>query len=243
MIYLQDISYRVIYSIIAISLSIIYLYFTLNDFIFIFTLPSLNKYYIIDSFIFTEPKEIFLFKIFIGFFYLLNTLIPYVLILAIDFIKAGLYKNEWLKIKKFQTISLNLYYIFSILSFFIFLPIFWSFFISLSVQQSLTNYFFELSALNYFYFLFSTHFSLILACFFFICCCFSIYLFGINLILNFKKYIIIIFLLFSTIITPPDLEFQIFLFLSLYICLEILFFILFLKYFYFNYFLIKKVTS
>lgn len=242
MIYLLDFSYRIFYAFFSCILGIIYLYFFLDDFIFIFTLPSIIQTNIIDSFIFTEPKEIFIFKILICIFYLFLTCIPYFVILFFDYFKAGLYNNEWLHIKKLQIFFLIFYYICNFLSFFIFLPIFWSFFLSLATHHSLTNYFFELSALNYFNFLFSTHISLLLACLFLILFSYLSYFFGIKLLLTIKRYIIILILLFSTIITPPDLEFQICLFLSLYICLESFFAFLFLKYYYLK-FLIKKVTN
>lgn len=237
MIYLLDFNYRVFYSILASILCILYLYIFLNDFIFIFTLPSLAQLSIIDSFIFTEPKEIFLFKILICIFYFFISWIPYFIILIIDYFKSGFYKNEWLQIRKIQFLLLVLYYICNFFSFFIFLPIFWSFFLSLATKQgSLTLYFFELSALNYYSFLFSTHLSLLIGCLLIISFSFFIYFCGIKIILKIKSYLIIIILFFSTIITPPDVEFQICLFFSLYICLEFFFFILFLRFCYLKFF-------
>lgn len=241
MIYFTDLYYRWIYLINALFFCIIYLYLYIDQFIFIFIIPSIFKTNLIDSFIFTEPKEIFFFKICICIFFLIITIIPYIIINVFDYFKAALYFKEWKILVKIQYFSIIFYYVFTILSFFFILPIFWGFFISLSSNSQLVLYFFELSALNYFNFLISTYllifFSLIFIYFFFL----SIYYLGVKSILQIKFYIILIFLIFSTIVTPPDLEFQILLFLGLYICLEFFFFNIILLYFYLIFF--KKVAN
>jgi len=240
MIYLTDFYYRVLYLFSSLLISLIYLYINLEEFIFIFIIPSILQTITLDAFIFTEPKEIFFFKINICIFFLFLVSLPYLIILICDYFKAALYKTEWKKILNLQILVYIYYYCFTIISFFLCIPIFWKFFLSLSQKTNLINYFFELSALNYFNFVISTYFlifsSLIFIFFIFICLKFL----GLISILKIKNYIILCFLIFSTIITPPDLEFQILLFFSLYICLEFFFFLIYLIYYYLNF---KKVTN
>jgi len=234
MFYFTEIYYRFFYFLFSIIINICILYFYKDDFIFITVIPILLKNNLFDYFIFTEPREILFLYLYSCFNFLLVVLIPYLLISFFDFIKTATYQQEWVKIKKLKYILLYIYIIINLITFFIGLPIFWDFFSAFQTTSNLFSFFLELSAINYFYyfnsiFILTNLFQLFLTI--------GLIFFAkkgfIFLLVN-KSYIFFLFLIFSTLITPPDLILQIILFCSLYICLEIYIFLFFLYHFYIN---------
>ncbi len=234
MFYISEIYYRFFYFILSIIISICILYFYKDDIIFITVIPILLKNNLFDYFIFTEPREILFLYLYSCFNFLIVILIPYIIICFFDFIKTATYQQEWFKIKKLKYILLYIYTITNLVTFFIGLPIFWDFFSTFQTTSNLFSFFLELSAINYFYY-FNSIFILtnIFQHFLIIGLIFFIKQGFIYLLIN-KSYIFFLFLIFSTLITPPDLILQIILFCSLYICLEIYIFLFFVYYFYNN---------
>src|SRR5690554_4854326 len=234
MFYLSEIYYRFFYVFISMCLNIFLLYIYKNDIIFITLIPVFLKNNLLDYFIFTEPKEILFFYLYSCFSFLLFLSIPYLFINIIDYIKTAMYFKEWIRLKNLKFYILITYFIINILTFFIGLPLFWSFFSSFQNYSNLFTFFLELSALNYFYyfnsiFLLTNLLQILLVSFLFL-----FYKKRLLSIIKNKAYIYLIFLLFSTLVTPPDLFLQITLFCSLYICLEIVIFCILIFYFYLN---------
>src|SRR5690606_21449633 len=111
---------------------------------------------------------------------------------------------------------------------------FWEFFSSIQNNSKFFSFFLELSALKYFYY-FNSIFILtnFLQSILIIGFLFYLYKGFISIIIN-KSYIYLLFLVFSTLATPPDLILQVLLFCSLYICLEFCIFFILMYYFYLN---------
>lgn len=234
MFYLSEIYYRLVYFLISILFNIFLLYIYKNDIIFITIIPALLKKNLLDYFIFTEPREILFFYLFSCFSFLLFIILPFLFMVIYDYIKPSLYKAEWIKLAKLKNKLLLIFFLVNILTFFIGLPLFWGFFSSFQTYSNLFTFFLELSALNYFYY-FSSIF-LITNLFLILLTMLLLYFYKIGILLSiFKKsYIYLIFLIFSTVVTPPDLILQILLFCSLCICLEVFIFYVLIYYSYFN---------
>jgi len=234
MFYLSEVYYRFYYLGLAILISIVLLYIYKTDIVFIATIPIYLKNNLLDYFIFTEPREILFFYLYLCLNFLLFSLVPYLIVLVFDYIKMALYKKEWTKLNRFKYKLIITYFIINLTTFFIGLPIFWDFFSSFQSNSKLFSFFLELSALNYFYY-FNSIFILtnLLQGLLIIGFLFFIRKEIAALIIN-KSYICFLFLLFSTLVTPPDLLLQVLLFCTLYICLEISFFFILIYYFYLN---------
>lgn len=234
MLYFNEFYFRIIYFLFSTFISIFLLYIYKNDIIFITIIPSFLESNSIDYFIFTEPKEIFIFYIYSCLSFLIFILIPYFIIIIFDYFKTAVYISEWQTLKSIRSKLIYIYILINFLTFFFGLPIFWKFFSSFQNVSELLPFFLELSALNYFYYFNSIFLLTNLLQFLLLIGIFVFYKKSFNFILKNKTYIIVLFLLFSTLITPPDLNLQILLFCSLYICLELLFFFIFLYYIYLN---------
>lgn len=234
MFYISEIYYRFFYFLFSVIISISILYFYKDDIIFITIIPILLKNNLFDYFIFTEPREILFLYLYSCLNFLIIVLVPYMLISSFDFIRTATYYQEWLKIKKLKYTLLYIYIIINLTTFFIGLPIFWDFFSTFQTTSNLFSFFLELSAINYFYYFNSIFFiTNVFQLFLVIGLVFYVKKGFLFLLVN-KSYIFLLFLLFSTLITPPDLILQIILFCSLYTCLEIYIYIFFLFYFYNN---------
>lgn len=227
MFYISEIYYRLSYFILAIIISLVLLYIYKNDVIFITVIPIFLKNNLLDYFIFTEPREVLFFYLYSCLNFLLFIIIPYIIIIFFDYIKTATYNNEWFVLINVRYKLILSFFCINILTFFIGLPIFWNFFSSFQNGSKLFSFFLELSALNYFYYFNSIFIltnllqGLLIVGFFFF-----IRKSTLTIIVN-KSYISFLFLLFSTLVTPPDLFLQVLLFCSLYICLELnIFFIL-----------------
>lgn len=234
MFYISEIYYRFFYFILTMLTNIVLLYIYKNDIIFITVIPVLLKNNLLDYFIFTEPREILFFYLYSCLNFLLFIIIPYLIIIFFDYIKTASYHKEWLNLNNLKYKILTCYFAINVLTFFIGLPVFWEFFSSFQNNSNLFSFFLELSALNYFYY-FNSIFILtnFLQCLLIIGFLFYLRKGFIAVIIN-KSYIYFLFLLFSTLVTPPDLLLQILLFCSLYICLELSIFIILIYYFYLN---------
>lgn len=235
MIYLKEIQIRFCYFLIASIITIILLYYLNDKFLLILISATFFSPNVIQYFIFTSPSEVFFFYFSIGVFFFNFLLFPYFVWAILDYLKPSFFFYEW---KQASMILLSAYLILlflNLINFFVLFPFFWGFFTSFDFTNHLssitTPFFLELGALNYLSFFFKnfllSNFLFILF-FFFI---FFILSFGLvnEQIIQSKKYFILFALCFSTLVTPPQLELQIFLFGSLYMCIETFFFFLFRK--------------
>ena len=185
-----------------------------------------------DYFIYTSITEIFLVYIKLDFF--LTSQIVYFMLFyhIICFFAYGTYKNEYRYLKYIYFISACL----GILSIFfcnlIFIPFLLNFFLSFQ-DHSLQNisFYFEAKILDYLLFYINSQ----LGCFISFQICVILILFSnylsknIKILKNTRKIFYFILLVFCTLVTPPDIFSQIFLFLVLITGFEMLIFINILK--------------
>jgi len=234
MFYLSEIYYRLVYFLISIIFNIFLLYIYKNDIIFITIIPALLKNNLLDYFIFTEPREILFFYLYSCFSFLLFIILPLIGVNLYDYMKPTVYKKEWNQLIYVKNKLLFIFFFVNFFSFFLGLPLFWDFFSSFQTYSNLFTFFLELSALNYFYYFNSVFIITNLLQLLLTILLFYFYKKGLVLTIFKKLYIYLIFLIFSTVVTPPDLILQVLLFCSLCICLEIFFLCVLIYYSYRN---------
>lgn len=222
MLYIKEIYYRLVYLIIAFLVCLSTLYLYKDEIVFILILPSWLSIFPIKYFIFTEPQEIFFF--YINIFLCISGLylFPYGLDIFYEYFRPALYQTEALLYTHLKRYFLVVYLIANVFIFFIILPLFWNFFASFEKHSNLIFFYLELSAINYFKFLVSIFMGsnvLIIILLVLLKICLSK---GIRFILNVKKYLILMFLIFSTVLTPPEIDVQILIFLVLWVLLELI---------------------
>lgn len=183
---------------------------------------------ILNYFIFTSLTEMFVIYVMLSFFLTIHITYFVVFYQVICFLAPGLFKQEFVFLKKILSASILL----GVLSIYFFynhlIPIVSNFFLSFQSYSIQTiNFYFEAKIYEYLIF----YKDLYLSCFFiFQNCLFLILLANFtshNLIVlkTARKFIYIILLTFSTLLTPPDIFSQLFVFSSLLVGFEILIFI------------------
>jgi sec-independent protein translocase protein TatC len=185
-------------------------------------------------FIFTDVSEIFYVYIRLTFFISNQITVMMFFYHLLIFLALGLYRFEFNKIRFTFQIFLVTWLSSMVLLYKFLIPFSWSFF--LNFQQSKiglqpVSFFFEAKIIEYFNYLTSVYYICLLSCQFLII---------ITLLLNsisnkknkmFRKLFYLIFVVFSTLITPPDVISQIIVTVNLIITYEM---IIFFKYVEFN---------
>nr|AEP40978.1 SecY [Phytophthora austrocedri]AFQ02358.1 SecY [Phytophthora austrocedri] len=187
---------------------------------------------ILKYFIFTNITEIFITNIFIAMFITTFITIQLSFLLLWFFLSKGLYKFENFIFIKFYL----LFIIFNLIIInFIFtniIPYIWNFLLNLNFSNFyLLTIYFEPKINNYFDFIFSSfiYIFIIFIYFFLLFFCLFINIFSIKLVINLRKIFYLKIIIFSALITPPDminflliyiifiLIFEIFIFISMYL--------------------------
>lgn len=190
----------------------------------IFFLEVKNKPY----FIFTNIAEIFYTYFEIIVFVSNQVSIIILLYQIFMFLSLGLYYFEFIKLRlMFQTFFILLLFCFVIL-YKIFVPFSWEFF--LSFQDNLTStqsipLFFEAKLNEYLQYFISLYYTCLVICQFCTILVFSLSKLNIKLRKTLRKLFYLIFMIFSTIITPPDILSQIIITSILILVYEFLIFI------------------
>lgn len=225
MFYFKEVFFRIFFIFFSFFL-LIFLFF--NYFELLFWL--LNLYFIFSNFqknkyfIFTHPLEIFNVSINLILFFSFFFIIPFIIWSIFDFFKTALYKKEYVYFK----IQLNYvfkYFVFiNIISLLFILPTFWLFLNSLN-DNILNNILINMELRIEYYLNFLLYYFIISNIFFIILL--LIYLFFSNLIfvIKNKNLLILINIFIATIFSPPEVYFQliIFLFLSFFYEINIFF--------------------
>lgn len=227
MIYLLDIYYRILYLFISIGITGSIYYYNKELFIFFIALPT--KLNFLNYFIFIEPKEIFLLFLYTFLFFICILYIPYLILIIVDFLKPALYNFENKKLKHVTKIIVIFICFCYITNYTVGLPLFWEFFTKLKQSTIYLSFFFEIGGLQYFMYFISL-FNILLGLQ--LSLGFYIYVLKTNIkyVLQYKKYIYTCIICFCTLITPPEIDWQIILFAILCICFECSFFFYFVFY-------------
>lgn len=195
-----------------------------------YTINSISE---LSYFIFTDVVEIFNVYVYLLFFIVKQVTFFYFFYHLLIFIAPGLTKLEYSLIAKLFLISTFLFLLSVLLFKKLLFPFSWSFFLSFKdfvIFKSLTLHF-EAKLLEYVTFFFNMYFSCVFYFQFFLLPIFFITYFGKQLSVYklFRKFLYYACILFSTIVTPPDVFSQVALSMTLIVGCEILVFCSLLK--------------
>lgn len=234
--YYKEIKNRLVITIIAwvFCLSTCYLY---KETI-LFTLISLNYCFIELNtkpyFIFTEVTEIF--NVYLDLIlFIANQIGVFILFYQIFmFLSLGLYRFEFLKLKFALKVFVISWVFSTILLYKLIIPFSWKFFLSFQESSSTLqpfSLFFETKLIEYFHYFTNMYYICLISCQFL--GILAIILTSLNEDFKqtkiFRKLFYLIFVIFSTIVTPPDVISQICISLSLIITYELLLMVKFIR--------------
>lgn len=187
-------------------------------------------------FIFTNISEIFYVYFQLTFFISNQIALWMLLYHSIIFLSSGLYKSEYRKVQFAFKIYIYSWICSIVLLNKIIIPVSWDFFLSFQKTDSMT-FFFEAKIIEYFNYFTNLYYACFLNCQILavITLLLNNYSKNMNNIRKFRKLFYIIFVIFSTLTTPPDIISQILMSTSLITFYEIILFLNILK--------INKVAS
>jgi len=177
-------------------------------------------------FIFTDVTELFSVYLKIILFFSFQITLWYLLYHLFSFLSTAFYFQEY-KLTSFLFYSGTLFWFLSIFfSSFVVIPFGWNFFLSFQLQQS---FYFEARISEYLKFYNNTYFVCLIYCQFLTV--FFVFLTDINknylYVKKYRKFYYYLFLIISTLITPPDMISQVLTTISLTLVYEIILLFLF----------------
>ena len=196
-------------------------------------IDSSNYFQTLDKkpyFIFTDISEIFYVYIHLTFFVSNQIVIIMLFYHTLLFLSSGLYQTEYKKLQLTFKI-----FVFSWLSSIILLnkfiiPFSWSFFLSFQQADNI-SFFFEAKIIEYFNYFTNLYYICFINCQILAIVTLLLNAFGNNLkkIRKFRKLFYLVFVIFSTLTTPPDIISQVIMSSSLIVFYELLLFLKYLK--------------
>ena len=201
----------------------------------LFTFISSNKYHNnIPYFIFTNVDEIFYVYFHLIFFIANQITFMIALYHGLVFLTLGLYHSEYKQLKSVMQVFVITWLFSIILLKKIIMPFSWSFFLSFQETNNHlqpASFFFEARILEYFNYFTNFYYICVANCQ--LLALSLLFLNNISekvgTIKTFRKLFYLVFILFSTITTPPDIFSQIFMSFNLIIIYELLIFIKYIK--------------
>ena len=201
----------------------------------LFAFLSSNKYYDnIPYFIFTNVDEVF--YVYLSLIFFIANQITFVIALyhGLMFLTLGLYHSEYKQLKSVMKIFVITWLCSVILLKKVVMPFSWSFFLSFQETDSHlqpASFFFEARILEYFNYFTNFYYLCVANCQ--LLALSILFLNNISekagTIKTFRKLFYLVFILFSTITTPPDIFSQIFMSFNLIIIYELLIFVRYTK--------------
>ena len=214
---------------ILLSILIIIYYYYFSLLVLIIISNTLLSYEILNYFIFTNIAEFFFIYILLSFFVAKYILYFALIYHIICFLSSGLYRSEYVYLKFLFIICLFFTWISNKISYKILIPATTTFFFSFqnyATSQSMPFYF-EAKIYDYLTFFFEIYFS----CFYSFQLCTILFLLAnyasknLRFLKSVRRIFYLFFLTLSTIITPPDIFSQLFVFFSFLIIFEAFIFI------------------
>lgn len=183
-------------------------------------------------FISTSLTEIFFVYLKLSSFLAFYFAYPIIITQIAIFIIPGLYKYEYLIVRNFFFLSIMLYIGTTLFTYKVFLPYCWKFFSSfqLKAEESLVSLHLEARIADYLNFFFETYFLLNAILHIFLIFLFLLSKITLNYILKYRKLFYLLFFIFATLMTPPDVISQIIVGTFFIIFFEAFLFSLFLSY-------------
>ena len=201
----------------------------------LFTFVNSNKYHnSIPYFIFTNVDEIF--YVYLRLVFFISNQLTFVLLLyhVLIFLTLGLYPSEYSKLKSIFKIFIITWLCSIILLKKIIIPFSWLFFLSFQNAENYlqpASFFFEARILEYFEYFINFYYICLANCQ--LLALSILFLNNISekagTIKTFRKLFYLVFILFSTITTPPDIFSQIIMSSSLILVYELLVFLKYMK--------------
>lgn len=226
--YVLEIRNKFILLILTLFSTLLVCYWYKNVLLFLVTQMHLND--VNFYFIFTDVTELFSVYFRIIFFFSVQIITWYGVYHIFFFLSTALYLHEF-KFISFLFSSGTFFWLLSgLLSTYVLIPFGWNFFLSFQLQQ---GFYFEARISEYFNFYTNAYFLCLTYCqsftllFFFLANIQQNYLY----IKKYRKLYYYIFLIFSTLVTPPDLISQILTALSITIVYEVILLLSILQFF------------
>ena len=228
MFYFKEFVSRFRYVILAFFLTVFILY-DYKHLLLIIISSSLLKLtntglYDISNFICTHPVELFKTHAFLIFYFSILLLLPYFFWHFLDFFCSGFYKKEYDILSNSIRFFFIVYFIVNLLAFFFLLPNLWFFFQKFDTYLNVLQIFefsFQPRLEEYFSFILDFIYLINLFIFFYILICIFIFLLGTKLFLSWRKFFIVINIIFATLLSPPDILSQLFILFLLTLLNEI----------------------
>lgn len=201
----------------------------------LFEFINANKYCnSVPYFIFTNVGEVFQVYLLLIFFIANQTTILMVLYHSLIFLTLSLYYSEYKQLKFISQVFFATWFCSIILLTKFVVPFSWAFFLSFQETDNdlqPTSFFFEARILEYFNYFTNFYYICVVNCQLLIGSLFFLNIISekVGTIKTFRKLFYLIFVLFSTITTPPDIFSQIIVSSSLIIVYELLIFLKYIK--------------
>lgn len=178
----------------------------------------------INNFIYTHPAEIFSMYLLLILYFSFIFILPFFFLQFLDFFKQSLYKKEYLKLKKIMFFFHLFIYFFNFLGLFYIFPYFW--FILDSFNKS-TFFFllFELKVNDYILFLLSFLTSLNFLFIAFFLFFYLLQFINLKTLIYWKRLFVFFYIVFATLLSPPDVYSQVILLSFFFLSFELLLFI------------------
>jgi len=232
MFYIKEIILRFQYVLISFFFTLLLCYVYRNLLLYFLTFSILSKgvnseILGVNYFIYTHPSELFSTYLLVVFYFSILLLLPYFLWNTLDFLKASLLTVEYLRLRILSVLLAMSILLFNFFCFINLFPNFWFFFESFnssSDKSNVLNFFLELRIQDYFLFL-NSFLRLTNICLFFLIFVYFLFSFyGLKNLLHWKKLFIFMNIVFATLLSPPDVYSQLFIFSILMFNFEVLVF-------------------
>lgn len=204
----------------------------------LFVFVNSNKYYTdlntTPYFIFTDVGEIFYVYLFLVIFVTNQLTILMLFYHSLMFITLGLYQSEYVQLQSaFKTFMFTWFCSLILLKEFV-VPFSWSFFLSFQKTDEIlqpVSFFFEARISEYLTYFKNLYYACLINCQVFALLTFLLQNISeaVGTIKTFRKLFYFMFIIFSTLTTPPDIFSQIFMSCSLILIYEFLIFLKYLK--------------
>lgn len=231
--YLKEIQYRLFFSFIAWCFMLIICYHFKETLLYLFIRPSSNFNKFFFYFVTTNVTEIFNTYIRISYFISNQLILLFLIYQSFIFISEGLYEFEYNYLKIVVTAVVFCWFTSLIILNYVIFPISWKFFLTFQEGSLIKNniFHFETKLSEYITFYESIYYLS-----YFICQTFTLILFlfcftkiSVQFIRKIRKPSYFFCFLFATLITPPEIIFQLVTGISIIIIYELITFILVLK--------------
>ena len=228
MFYVKEAAYRGQYFLLSLIVTIAICYFNRNILLFLLTESVLSSHekgnlLNVDHFIYTHPLELFTVQIFLMVYFSILFTFPMLFWNVADFLKSCFTLLEHKNFCKIIIFLFLFFIIFNIIFCFYFFPSIWFFFQNFNMcLDSDQNFSFFLELRVYEYFSFLTHFIYLTNTSFgvLVVCVFLFTFPDFKNLIYWKKLFIFLNMVFATLLSPPDVSTQIFIFVFLSILLE-----------------------